>query len=72
MSTTQVISVSLPRQTLQRVDSLAREEDRSRSKVVARALDAYLDALKQESAAAAGAAATHLRAHARLSGMSEE
>jgi metal-responsive CopG/Arc/MetJ family transcriptional regulator len=36
------ISISLPRQTLQRVDSLARREDRSRSKVIARALNGWL------------------------------
>jgi metal-responsive CopG/Arc/MetJ family transcriptional regulator len=43
MSTPQaVISISLPRQTLQRVDSIAREQDRSRSKLIAIALRSWL------------------------------
>lgn len=65
------ISISLPRETLQGVDSIAREQDRSRSKVIARALSDLLAEQAQQRAASDAAARDHLAEHRRLTGIEE-
>lgn len=62
------VTICLPVSTLALIDEIAREQDRSRSRVIARALHDVLAEQAQQRAAVDAAAAEHLREHARLGG----
>lgn len=66
------ISISVPRRVVEGVTSIAHDEDRSRSKVIARALGDWLARQAEERTKSNDAAAGHLREHRRLSGIPEE